>query len=133
MERHGRSSIAVAKFLESHPKVGKVLHPGLASHPQHEIAKRQSYGHSGILSFYLADCDLEKATKFLQSLKIFTLAESLGGFESLAEIPSVMTHASVPEEQRKELGITDSLVRLSVGLEDQADLINDLQQALNQI
>jgi cystathionine gamma-lyase len=133
MERHGKSSMAVAKFLESHPKVRKVLHPGLPSHPQHNIAKKQCFGHSGIMSFYLADANLDKSTKFLQSLKIFTLAESLGGYESLAELPSVMTHASVPEDQRKELGIDDGLIRLSVGLEDQSDLVNDLKQALDAI
>lgn len=133
MERHAKSSLAVAKFLESHPKVKKVIHPGLPSHPQHELAKRQTYGHSGIMSFYIADCNLEKATKFLQTLKIFALAESLGGYESLAELPSVMTHASVPEDQRKELGIDDGLIRISVGLEDVDDLIDDLSKALSAI
>lgn len=130
MERHSSSSLAIANFLEAHPKVEKVLHPALKSHPQHEIALKQTYGHSGIMSFYLANGNLEMSTKFLQALKFFTLAESLGGYESLAELPSVMTHASVPPAQRVELGISDALIRLSVGLEDVQDLINDLEQAL---
>lgn len=133
MERHAKSSLCVANFLEGHKKVSKVLHPALPSHPQHKIALKQCYGHSGIMSFYIADGNLEKSTKFLQSLKVFSLAESLGGYESLAELPSVMTHASVPAEQRKELGIDDSLIRISVGLEDSADLIKDLEQALGAI
>ncbi|XP_053698123.1 cystathionine gamma-lyase [Sabethes cyaneus] len=132
MERHKMNSLAVAKFLENHPKVERVLHPGLPSHPQHELAKRQTYGHSGIMSFYIKG-GLEEATKFLKSLEVFTLAESLGGYESLAELPSVMTHASVPEEQRIALGITNGLIRISVGLEDSDDLIEDLKQALSNI
>ncbi|XP_044271711.1 cystathionine gamma-lyase isoform X2 [Tribolium madens] len=133
MQQHMKNSIQVAKFLEKHPKVAKVVHPGLPSHPQHDIFKRQSSGCSGIMSFYLKNATLEQSRTFLSSLKIFTLAESLGGYESLAELPSVMTHASVPEDQRKVLKITDDLVRLSVGLEDVEDLINDLQQALEKI
>jgi cystathionine gamma-lyase len=130
MERHFENSVTVAKWLEAHPKVGKVLHPALPSHPQHKIALSQTFGHSGIMSFYIKDATLEHSSKFLETLKVFTLAESLGGYESLAELPSVMTHASVPEAQRAELGITDGLVRISVGLEDSQDLINDLEQAL---
>lgn len=130
MERHFKNSIAVARWLEAHSKVGKVLHPALPSHPQHKLALAQTFGHSGIMSFYINDPSLEKSTKFLQALKVFTLAESLGGYESLAELPSVMTHASVPEEQRKQLGINDGLIRISVGLEDIRDLINDLERAL---
>ena len=130
MERHFKSSVAVANFLEAHPKIEKVLHPALKSHPQHEIALKQTFGHSGIMSFYIKDATLEQSTKFLQALKVFILAESLGGYESLAELPSVMTHASVPDDQRKELGITDGLIRISVGLEDANDLIKDLDQAL---
>ncbi|XP_035787759.1 cystathionine gamma-lyase-like [Anopheles albimanus] len=132
MERHKSNSLAVAKFLEGHPKVERVLHPGLPSHPQHELAKRQTYGHSGIMSFYIRG-GLEEASVFLKALHVFTLAESLGGYESLAELPSVMTHASVPLEQRVVLGITDGLVRLSVGLEDSDDLIADLKQALEKV
>jgi len=130
MRQHTSNALVVAKFLENHSKVEKVLHPGLPSHPQHEIFKKQTSGHSGMVTFYLKG-NLENSKKFLSSLKVFTLAESLGGFESLAELPSVMTHASVPPEQRKTLNITDSLIRLSVGLEDVEDLIQDLNQALN--
>ncbi|XP_058129841.1 cystathionine gamma-lyase isoform X2 [Anopheles ziemanni] len=130
MERHKTNSLTIAKFLEAHPKVERVIHPGLESHPQHELAKRQTYGHSGIMSFYIRG-GLDEATAFLKALDVFTLAESLGGYESLAELPSVMTHASVPLEQRITLGITDGLVRLSVGLEDVDDLIADLKQALD--
>lgn len=129
MERHKSNSLAIAKYLEKHPKVERVLHPGLPSHPQHELAKKQTYGHSGIMSFYIKG-GMKESTVFLQSLEVFTLAESLGGYESLAEVPSVMTHASVPAEQRALLGITDNLIRLSVGLEDADDLIVDLKQAL---
>ncbi|XP_062536737.1 cystathionine gamma-lyase [Armigeres subalbatus] len=132
MERHKSNSLAIAKYLETNPKVERVLHPGLLSHPQHELAKRQCYGHSGIMSFYLKG-GLNESTVFLQSLEVFTLAESLGGYESLAEVPSVMTHASVPAEQRAELGITDNLIRISVGLEDADDLIVDLKQALEKV
>lgn len=133
MERHFFNSVAVARWLEANPKVDKVLHPALPSHPQHKLALTQTFGHSGIMSFYVKDATLEISSKFLQSLKVFTLAESLGGYESLAELPSVMTHASVPEEQRAELGITDGLIRISVGLEDIQDLIKDLEDAFEAI
>ncbi|XP_068145318.1 cystathionine gamma-lyase-like [Drosophila tropicalis] len=129
MEQHQKNAIAVAKFLESHSFVEKVLHPALPSHPQHKIALQQTYGYSGVFSFYIKG-ELKHSTAFLKALKIFTLAESLGGYESLAELPSVMTHASVPAEDRKTLGISDALIRLSVGLEDAEDLINDLKLAL---
>lgn len=132
MERHKSNSLAVAKFLEAHSKVERVLHPGLPSHPQHELAKKQTYGHSGIMSFYIKG-GLDESSAFLKALQVFTLAESLGGYESLAELPSVMTHASVPAEQRAVLGITDGLVRISVGLEDVEDLIVDLKQALEKV
>jgi len=130
MRQHNHSGLVVAKFLETHPKVTKVLHPGLPSHPQHELFKKQTSGHSGMVTFYIKG-GLEESKKFLKAIKVFTLAESLGGYESLAELPSVMTHASVPEEQRRVLQITDNLVRLSVGLEDVEDLVEDLKQALN--
>jgi cystathionine gamma-lyase len=130
MERHFQNSLAVARFLEAHVKIEKVLHPALPSHPQHKLALSQTFGHSGIMSFYIKDANLEKSSDFLKALKVFTLAESLGGYESLAELPSVMTHASVPDAQRAELGINDKLVRISVGLEDVQDLINDLDKAL---
>lgn len=130
MERHFKNSLAVANFLEAHAKVEKVLHPALPSHPQHKLSLSQAFGHSGIMSFYIKDSNLEKSSNFLKALRVFTLAESLGGYESLAELPSVMTHASVPDEQRAELGINDKLIRISVGLEDVQDLISDLDQAL---
>lgn len=133
MEQHMKSGLAVAKFLEKHPCVDKVIHPGLPSHPQHELSKRQCFGYSGMLSFYLKGNDLEISKKFFQQLKVFTLAESLGGHESLCELPSVMTHASVPKEMREKLGITDGLIRLSCGLESTDDLIQDLDQALKAV
>lgn len=129
MEGHMENGLAVAKFLEKHPSVTKVIHPGLPSHPQHQLAKRQCSGYSGMVSFYLKG-GLTESKKFLSHLKIFTLAESLGGFESLAELPSIMTHASVPEADREKLGISDSLIRLSVGLESIPDLLRDLDEAL---
>jgi len=130
MPLHMKNALSVAKFLSAHPKVSKVLHPGLPSHPQHELALKQCTGHSGLISFYIkpgSGC----ATKFLKNLKVFSLAESLGGYESLAELPYSMTHASVPEQLRAELGITETFVRLSVGLESTGDLIKDIDQALN--
>ncbi|KAL9879611.1 cystathionine gamma-lyase [Glossina fuscipes] len=130
MEQHQKNAIAVAKFLESHEFVEKVLHPGLPSHPHHQLALKQTYGYSGVFSFYLKG-GLNNAKAFLKAVHVFTLAESLGGYESLAELPAIMTHASVPAEDRKKLGITDSLIRLSVGLEDIEDLIADLEQALD--
>ncbi|KAL4716847.1 hypothetical protein ACJJTC_012658 [Scirpophaga incertulas] len=130
MERHRASSLVVARWLQHHPMVTEVLHPGLPLHPQYEIAKKQSSGHSGVFSF--KHCGgLNESRTFLSALKIFTLAESLGGYESLAELPSVMTHTSVPEELRDEFGITHSLIRLSIGLEDTDDLIKDLNGAFN--
>ncbi|KAK3892539.1 hypothetical protein Pcinc_003615 [Petrolisthes cinctipes] len=133
MEQHMKSGLAVAKFLESHPCVEKVLHPGLPSHPQHELAKRQTFGYSGMLSFYIKGNNLETSKKFFEKLKVFTLAESLGGYESLCELPAVMTHASVPKEMRDKLGITDGLIRVSCGLEGTYDLIKDLDQALRAV
>lgn len=129
MEEHQKNGFAVAKFLENHPLVEKVIHPGLPSHPQYEVTKRQTFGHSGMLSMYLKG-GLEESRKFLTALKVFILAESLGGYKSLAELPSLMTHASIPEEERIKNGITDNLIRLSVGIESRDDLIDDLDQAL---
>lgn len=129
MQRHGENGLAVAKFLESHDRVAGVNYPGLPSHPQHEVFKSITRGCSGMVVFYIKG-GLQEAKTFLASLKVFTLAESLGGFESLAEHPAIMTHASVPEDQRKVLGISDTFIRLSVGLEDEADLLADLDQAL---
>jgi len=127
MQRHMKNSLAVAKFLESHPCVEKVLHPYLPSHQQHELALRQTSGHSGMVSFYLKG----DSARFLKALKVFTLAESLGGYESLAELPCIMTHASISEDIRAKLGITDKLIRLSVGLETAQDLVTDIKQALD--
>jgi len=129
MKEHQKNGLAVAKFLEASPLVEKVLHPGLPSHPQHEVAKKQMRGFSGMVTFYIKG-GLEEASKFLTSLKVFTLAESLGGFESLAEHPAIMTHASIAKEEREALGIHDNLIRLSVGIEDEEDLIADLKHSL---
>lgn len=129
MERHMENGLAVARFLEKHPMVEKVLHPGLPSHPQHELAKKQCSGFSGMVSFYVKG-GREEAQTFIKNLKYVTLAESLGCIESLVEIPSLMTHQSVPEEQREKLGITENLIRMSVGLEAKEDILNDLNQAL---
>ncbi|CAL8147622.1 unnamed protein product [Orchesella dallaii] len=128
MPLHMKNAFQIAKFLASHPLVEKVIHPGLPSHPQHQLALKQSSGHSGLISFYIKSPG--DSSKFLQKLKVFSLAESLGGYESLAELPFSMTHASVPEDLRAKLGITESLVRLSVGLESLEDLIADLDAAL---
>ncbi|XP_026738990.1 cystathionine gamma-lyase-like isoform X2 [Trichoplusia ni] len=130
MEKHRETSMIVARYLERHPLIEEVMHPGLKSHKCHDIAKKQTAGHSGVFSFRHAG-ELEHSKKLLSGLKIFTLAESLGGYESLAELPSLMTHASVPEQLRTELGITHTLIRLSIGLEDAQDLVRDLDQALH--
>jgi cystathionine gamma-lyase len=129
MERHCTSALKIAEFLEAHPGVDGVIYPGLASHPQHELAKRQMRGFGGIVTARIKG-GLEGATRFLERCQLFTLAESLGGVESLIEHPAIMTHASVPPEVRAELGIDDGLVRLSVGIEDADDLIEDLRSAL---
>jgi cystathionine gamma-lyase len=130
MQRHAESALEIARFLEKHPRVEKVVYPGLASHPQHELAARQmKRGFGGIVTFFLKG-DLENARRFLESLRVFSLAESLGGVESLVDHPAIMTHASIPAETRKQLGITDTLVRLSVGIESVEDLRHDLDQAL---
>ncbi|CAJ0607081.1 unnamed protein product [Cylicocyclus nassatus] len=129
MRTHYENALAVAKFLEDHKRVEKVLYPALPSHPQHKLHTSQTKGMSGMVSFYLKG-GLYESEKFLSNLKLFSLAVSLGGYESLAELPSTMTHHSVPEEERKKLQITDNLIRLSVGLESSDDLIADLNQAL---
>ena len=130
MERHNANSMEIARWLEAHPKIESVYYPGLESHPQHDLAKRQMEGFGGIVTAILGG-GLENARRFLERVQIFSLAESLGGVESLIEHPGIMTHASVPEEKRVELGISDGLVRLSVGVEDGEDLIADLKQALD--
>lgn len=130
MRAHQSNAMAVAKFLESHPKVEKVLYPGLESHPQHALAKEQMHGFGGMITFYIKG-GLNSARKFLENVNVFSLAESLGGVESLIEHPAIMTHASVPPETRKVLGIDDSLIRLSVGVEDLEDLLADLKAAFD--
>jgi len=129
MRAHMSNAVAVARFLESNARVARVLYPELESHPQHHVHRKQTKGMSGMVSFYLKG-QLQQSRAFLSNLKIFTLAESLGGYESLAELPAVMTHASVPAEERAKLLITDNLIRISVGIEDVDDLIADLDQAL---
>ena len=129
MDAHDKNGRVVANFLTEHPRVEKVYYPGLASHPQHELAKRQQSGFGGMVSFETGS--LENARKVLEGVKIITLGESLGGVESLISHPASMTHASVPAESRARLGITDGLVRISVGIEDIEDILEDLDQALN--
>lgn len=131
VQRHCENGVKVAEFLLNHPKVERVYYPGLASHPYHEIAKKQmTGGFGGMVTFTFKSGAKQDAISFLEKLQVFTLAESLGGVESLANHPALMTHASIPEDKRKEIGITDDLVRLSVGVEDADDLIEDLKQAL---
>lgn len=129
VQRHCENGEKVAAYLDNHPLVELVYYPGLASHPFHEIAKKQMSGFGGMVTFTFKSGKKEDAIKFLENLKVFTLAESLGGVESLANHPALMTHASIPEDKRKEVGISDDLVRLSVGVEDIEDLVQDLEQA----
>ena len=130
MQRHCENGAAVAHYLKSHPKVGKVYWPGFEDHPNHDIAKSQMSDFGGMLSFSLKGDKYEDAIKILESLKVFTLAESLGGVESLSGHPASMTHASIPKEEREKTGVIDSLIRLSVGIEAEKDLIEDLEKAL---
>src|SRR3954470_10482166 len=134
MERHQQNALAIARWLERRPEVARVIYPGLPSHPQHALARRQMSGFGGMLCFELrAGRDtLARARRFLAALKVFTCAESLGGVESLAEHPGIMTHASVPPERRRALGIGDGLIRLSVGIEHVDDLVADLEQAFRE-
>ncbi len=132
MRAHAENALQVAQFLENHSKVAKVLYPGLPSHPQHALAREQMSGMGGMITFFMKG-GLAEARTLLENVKVFALAESLGGVESLIEHPAIMTHASVPLENRKALGIDDSLVRLSVGIEDVEDLITDLKMALDQV
>jgi cystathionine beta-lyase/cystathionine gamma-synthase len=131
MQQHNANGMAIAQWLEKHPKVKRVHYPGLASHPQHEVARRQQRGFGAMLSFQLGT--LEAARRLLDNVKLCALAESLGGVETLISHPALMTHASVPPEMRQKIGIADDLVRLSVGIEDADDLIADLQQALAKV
>lgn len=128
MKAHAENAMRIAQYLESHAQVEKVIYPGLESHPQHPLAKKQMHGFGGMITFFIKG-GLPAAKKFLENVQVFALAESLGGVESLIEHPAIMTHASVPVEQRKALGIDDSLIRLSVGVEDCDDLLADLKQA----
>jgi len=130
MQRHCQNGKQVAEFLRSHPKVGKVYWPGFADHPNHEIAKKQMRDFGGMMSFELKGDNLEHAIKLMESVKIFSLAESLGGVESLINHPASMTHASIPKAERMKNGLSDTLIRLSVGVEDIEDIIGDLSQAL---
>jgi cystathionine gamma-lyase len=132
MKAHAENAAKVAHYLETHPLVDKVVYPGLKSHPQHALAQQQMHGFGGMITFFIKG-GLEASRKFLESVEVFALAESLGGVESLIEHPAIMTHASVPAEQRKKLGIDDSLIRLSVGIEDCDDLLADLKQAFEKV
>ena len=132
MERHQSNAIEIAEYLEGHPKVARVYYPGLKSHPQYEIGLKQASGFGGMLSFEIRGGEKE-AVKFLESLKLFTLAESLGGVESLIEHPWLMTHSSITAKERELAGIKDSLIRVSIGVEDKSDLISDLDQAFGKI
>jgi len=132
MKAHEANALAVARFLESHPKIAAVRFTGLPSHPQHELANRQMIGHGGMLTCNVAG-DLAATRRFLQTVRVFALAESLGGVESLIEHPAIMTHASLPQTVREQLGIGDNLVRLSVGIEAEVDLIRDLDRALGAV
>ncbi|MFY8077006.1 MAG: cystathionine gamma-synthase, partial [Flavobacteriales bacterium] len=133
MERHCANGVVVANFLANHPKVEKVYWPGFPSHPNHDVAKKQMRDFGGMISFSLKGDRFEDASKLAQAVRVFSLAESLGGVESLLGHPASMTHASIPKPERERSGITDSLLRLSVGIEDAEDLIEDLTNALNAI
>ncbi len=128
MDRHNENAMKVAKYLESHPQVEKVTYPGLESHPQHNLAKEQMSGFGGMITFFIKG-GIEASRKFLENVHLFMLAESLGGVESLIEHPAIMTHASIPKAEREKIGLTDNLIRLSVGIENIADLIEDLENA----
>lgn len=129
MERHCENALAIAQHFENHKEISEVIYPGLTNHPQHELAAKQMNGFGGIISMNIKG-GLEKSKRFLEQTKIFALAESLGGVESLIEHPALMTHASLPKDRREAIGISDGLVRLSVGIESLDDLIEDIEQAL---
>ena len=133
MQRHCENGRAVALFLKKHPKIEKVYWPGFEDHPNHEIARTQMKDFGGMLSFAIKGNRKADAIRVLESLKVFTLAESLGGVESLSGHPASMTHASIPKEEREKTGVTDSLIRLSVGIESEKDLIKDLENALREV
>ena len=131
MKQHDANGMAIARYLEDHPKVMRVLYPGLPSHPQHELARKQQRGFGAMISFDVET--LEAARRLLNNVKLCSLAESLGGVETLISHPATMTHASMPAEVRAKIGITDGLVRISVGIEDAEDLIADLDAALEKV
>ena len=132
MKAHQDNAMKVAQFLEKHPKVEKVVYPGLKSHPQYELAQKQMKGFSGMITFFLKG-GIKESRSFLENVHLFALAESLGGVESLVDHPAIMTHASIPQKTREELGIFDNLIRLSVGIEDCDDLIKDLEKAFSKV
>lgn len=132
MQAHEKNALQIAHYLETHSRVNKVIYPGLESHPQHDLAKKQMSGFGGMLSFELGG-NINDAKKFVESLKYFALAESLGGVESLIELPAVMTHASVPKEEREKIGLVDNLIRISVGIENSDDLLEDMESAFKKI
>ena len=132
MAQHEKNAMKIAEYLEKHSKVERVVYPGLKSHPQHAIAKKQMLGYGGMITFFLKG-DIKKSKKFLTNVKLFALAESLGGVESLIEHPAIMTHASVPKKVREAIGLSDNLIRLSVGIENVDDLIEDLEIAFKAV
>ncbi|MGB5553152.1 MAG: PLP-dependent transferase, partial [Flavobacteriaceae bacterium] len=130
MQRHCENGKAIAEYLAKHPKIEKVYWPGFRDHPNHEVAKSQMNGFGGMISFITKGSSYKDAIKIVEKLQVFTLAESLGGVESLAGHPASMTHASIPKEEREKSGVVDALIRLSIGIEDVEDLIADLEQAI---
>jgi methionine-gamma-lyase len=132
MERHAQNAMAIAKFLESHPKIESVKYPGLSSHPQHDIAKRQMSGYSGMLSFEVIG-GLQSGKQLMNNVNLCILSVSLGSTDTLIQHPASMTHAIIPREIRSEIGITDGLIRISAGIEDADDIIEDLDQALDKV
>jgi cystathionine gamma-lyase len=132
MRQHEKNAIELAKFLEQHPKVEKVVYPGLDSHPHHELAKEQMHGFGGMITFFIKG-GLDAARTFLENLHLFVLAESLGGVESLIESPAIMTHASIPKAEREKIGLSDNLIRVSVGIEEIEDLIDDMTNAFDKV
>ncbi len=132
MKAHEQNAFKISNFLENHPKVEKVVYPGLKSHPQYELAKKQMKGFGGMITFFLKG-GINESRRFLENVKLFALAESLGGVESLVDHPAIMTHASIPKAVREQLGIHDNLIRLSVGIEDSDDLIADLERAFSKV
>jgi cystathionine gamma-lyase len=132
MEAHQKNAMEFAKWLEKRPEVERVVYPGLKSHPQHKLAKTQMSGFGGMITFFLKG-DIKKSKKFLTKLNVFALAESLGGVESLIEHPAIMTHASVPKKTREEIGLTDNLIRISVGIENIEDLKSDFENAFKKL